>query len=782
MLQKMYLDNIDQIRGSRTQGEYAEGVRSKKLNFQFYWHALKKNKWLIILFTALVTVVAIYFAQAATPIYSAKSTLLLESQKANIISIEDLVSSEQESKDYYGTQYAILKSRLLAERVIRDIELRKNISQEQLVVMLTPSTSQEITRVLQSVGPDLSEALRYLVWGKSSANSAADIDSPSVVLQDLEQGAPSELQDRIRRKKNSEILGQFRKSLRVNPVANTKLVSINYESTDAEFSALVANAVANQYIESVIEQRQTIKENASEWMNWRITQLKVILDQSEEELLSFKKANGLVELGGNVGQLNEQELQVEINELALANNALFNATGLFREIGELKASTPRLLETLPLVQNDILVRSATTELGKSQRDLAELRNHYGEKHPKIVDAKSRLASLRLTLNGHIERIVSTFESDYQLKQQRVASLQDQVGRSKENIQLIGQQKITLETLEREVDANRDQYNSLFDRITETRTADGLDEANAVLAEAAWVPVDSIKPVKFIIIGLAFFCSLMLSAIVAFVIEFLDDTVSSTEDIERRLKTKLLGVLPFIGSGILRRKKSVPLIPQDVRGKSEFFLEAVNSCRTALEVSNERKLEVILITSSVPDEGKSTVALNLAYSFGKLKRTLLIDCDLRRPSIGRALGIPLTDAGLTSYLMQRAPLEQCIKRGVLDSFDCLTSGPVHHQPLDMLSSVRFAKAMEGFRRDYDRIIIDSAPTHIVSDALVLSKLADSVLYVVRPYKTSMKLIDSGLSKLAEARANVAGVCISQADIDKSLAYGGFELYAFGDDYL
>ena len=302
MLQKMYLDDLKEMRDSGSQGKYAKGVNPKKLDFLFYWVALINKKWPIFFFTAFMTTIAIFYTQVATPVYAANAVLLLESQKANIISIEDLVSSEQDSLDYYGTQYAILKSRALAERVILQLEAQGNIPQSQFAEKLAPSTMQQLVGFL-------SKPFRLFGWGdetsptnKGKANSSSTVSDVVGADGSLESTRPySETEF-------SEILSQFRQSLRVSPVVKTKLVSVVYESTDPEFSALAANAVAEQYIESVLERRRALKSAASEWMDGRIKELKVKLDESEDSLLSFKKVNGLVGLNGDVSRLNDQQL------------------------------------------------------------------------------------------------------------------------------------------------------------------------------------------------------------------------------------------------------------------------------------------------------------------------------------------------------------------------------------------------------------------------------------------------------------------------------------------
>lgn len=774
MLQKMYSENYTESQDSLSQSVYSEGLSSRKMDFQFYWRALSKNKWPITLFTSVMTAAAIFFSQLSMPVYEAKATLLLESQRANITSIEDLVGTEEDSADYYGTQLAILKSRALAERVVQQLEQQENISKDQFSELLAPSM--------------LNQLKSRFGLGDTAANDNGSSDEPitTVTAAVVPEGAVDS-SERQKVKKFNETLKHFRQAMSVNPVVKTKLITISYESTDPEFAALAANAIAAEYIASGLERRKEFKDSASAWMDGRVAELKFEMERSEDALLAFKKENGLVDLNGGVGRLNEQELLSTSAELAAVNSELSNARDMYRKIQSFKNSSPELLETLPFVQNDNLVRSVQNDLGEAQRDIFEARNRYGEKHPVIIDAQSRLKSLRTSLNGHIDRTVTTFENDFQLLNQRVASLRGKLEAGKQNIQVVGQKRITMEALEREVAVNRDQYRGLFNRIIETRTTDGLDEANALVTEAAWVPAFPIKPNKAFIVAFALFGSLLLAAVFAFLREFLDDTVISTADIERRLKTKLLGVLPLVSGGLFQGKTEKPLTPEDVTKASETYTEAVNTCRTALSVNQQRKsrgdeeFKVILVTSSIPNEGKSTVALNLAYSYGQLERTLLIDCDLRKPSIAGALGIDSNAVGLSTLLTQKPPVEDFIQRDILDSFDCLTSGPNSSQPLEMLASDKFAKILELLRLRYDKIIIDSAPTHVVSDALVLSKLADSVLYVLKPHETPIKLIHNGLSRLSEAGAPVAGVCVSQVDINKSKAVGGLEFHGFGINY-
>ena len=271
---------------------------------------------------------------------------------------------------------------------------------------------------------------------------------------------------------------------------------------------------------------------------------------------------------------------------------------------------------------------------------------------------------------------------------------------------------------------------------------------------------------------------------ALLYEQMDATVKGIADVEEKIGLKMLGILPLIKNGFLGKVGArLPLNPLQIEDKKGTFFESVNTIRTAISIddaTNPRK--VIVVTSSVPGEGKSTTAINLAYSMAQLERVLLIDCDMRRPSLGSALGTPKDSPGLTNLITGTATARQCIKRGAFDGHvDVLTTGPLPEQPLELLSSKRFEKILEKLGEYYDRIVIDSAPTQAVSDALVLSKMCDALVYVVKSHDTELNLVKRGIQRLRQVNAPLAGVVITQVDIDKIVSYGGDYYYQGYYDY-
>ncbi len=801
------------------------GSALEQLDLQHYLRILRKFKLPITLFTAAITALAAYYAYTATPVYSATSTLLIESQANSPITFEQLVGAETENTEYYQTQYELLRSRGLAQRVAERLNLWEHpefSSQTGVVNTQQTSSSQTATGMPEEPARGLSSAVASFknLLGMGGDAPAASSNDPSVVIDldnptaasqaqvgqntvqterplrmdpefannadgaafSLELDADAFGQAEQLSPNEQAVLGRFMSRLTISPVRKTKLVNISFASPDPALAALVANTVGEEYINSYLDAKIELTTRASLWLNQRLTELKGTLDESEDRLIAFKQENGLVDVGGSVGRLNEQELLLVTAELAQARSELSAKENLYREVQSLQGNA-ELLGALPAFQADPLIQRVKIDQGQAQRNLDELRNRYGERHPRVVDAMSQLQTLNATLEGHVARVVGSVTNDYQLSQQRVASIQSKLNVGKDEIQVIGTKKFELDALEREVATNRSIYDTFFSRITEAKSADGLEAANARISDYALPPASPFKPKKQLIIALAAIGSLILSMLMAFLYEQMDETIKGTNDIEGKLGLKLLGILPLIKGGVFNRAQKLPLNPLDIPEKNRTFSEAVNTARTAICLDDgEKPRKVITITSSVPGEGKSTAAINLAFSLAQLERVLLIDCDMRRPTVAKAAGFDRNVAGLSNLITQTATAKQCIIRGAFEgTFDILPSGPLPEQPLELLSSKRFEKILEQLGKHYDRIVIDSAPTQAVSDGLVLAKLSDAVVYIVKSHDTTMELVKRGTQRLKQVNAPLAGVLITQVDIDKITAYGGDYYYQGYYDY-
>lgn len=709
---------------------------SEPIAIRHYLLIVRKYIRPIALFALIVTSIAAIYALTATPVYRATATLSLDEQTASLVPLDELFGVDGENEEFFETQVEILRSRATAQQVIEQLKM----------------------------------------WQDAELGGGDDV--PATLGQGLNTTDNPDLSAG-----QEEVISAFLKRLRVNPLNKTKLVALSYESATPEVAAKVANTLGEVYIQNALDGRLAQSTIATDWLDERLGALKADVDEAEARLTTFRRENDLIAIQGNVGRLNEQQLLLNTAELAQARSELAAARSLLNDVQALRGNA-ELLETVPDVLADPLVQRTKIEQANAQRELSELLNRYGERHPRVIDAQSELVSLSNALESNINRVAATIAKDYQLAQQRVASINASLSGGRSDIQLIGDKRFEFEALQFEVDTKRSIYDQYFNRRAEYASKDGLQPVSARITDRARISASPVKPKKPLIIGAALLGSLFLGLVAAFLREALDDTVKGTSDVESKLGLSLLGLLPIVKPAAGKRIDTLPLSPDKVTGAHDPFSEAVNSVRTALTLnSRESDRKVIVVTSSVRGEGKSTSAINIAHALGQLERVLLIDCDMRRPSVARAAGLPISTRGLSDLIANTASAEDCFKIGEFGGHvDILPSGPIPDKPLEMLSSKRFARIVKEAASYYDRVIIDSPPTQAVSDALVLAQLADTVIYVVKSHDTSINLVRRGITRLQRAGGDIEGILMTQVDIDKMIGYcGNYSIEGYHDAY-
>ncbi len=709
-----------------------------------WFRVLLRYKWQILLITALATLLAVLYVQTAEPWYRSTQSLLLESPESNIVNIEKLVERVPEDPGYVQTQIEILTSQNHARRVIDSLQL---LNEPAFANVLLESTG--VNKAL----------LERVADGDRVSDPAPSIDALYV-----------------------EAASVFLASLSVEQVPTTRIVRVSYLSTDRRLAAAIANEVGNQYILSFLETNRELASKASGWLGKRLGELKTTFEQSEQELLDFRRENQLVNVSGNVGELSEQELMQAAEELSTAQLALSNTNDLVAELERITDSTD-LQELLPSLRADSAVRQTSADINATERELSRLANQYGPRNPRIVSLESELESLRRSLEEAIAQTVQAQQNEARLLTRQVASLSARLAAGKQDIQDIGVQRVKLQALEKEVQTNRDLYYTFFSRLIETRSTRGLESSNATIIETASPSLVPDKPDKALIVVLACIGSLSLAAIGAITINGFDDSIQSLDDVRDALNVRVLGVIPVYRKNTRRFYHMMRSgRPPDERAK-RIFMEAFKSIRVSLRLGGgSSSPKVLLLTSSVPGEGKSMCSVCLARSYAQTERVLLIDADLRRPSLSRALGVDESLPGLTSLIAGQNLIEQCIQRGKAGGFDLLGAGPATSQPLEFLSSRYFEDLLVQLAKRYDRVIIDCAPVVAVSDAALLSRQADGVLFIVKSHDTSGRLIRSALDKLRAVHAPLAGVLLTQVEIGKLASYGAeYDYHDYQDHY-
>lgn len=706
------------------------------------WNSLWRRKWSILSLVLAVMMVAALAVLVVTPIYRAAATLLIEQKAAKVVSIEQVYGLDGMGNEYLQTQFELLKSRALAERVVRQLNL---------------TTHPEFDPRQQP------EPLIDLSWLRSALNfhKVVPVTLPGD-LEDEEALSEAEIFD--------EVVKQFMEVTSVSQQGKSQLVTISVEMADPRTAALAANALANGFIESQLEATMEMSATATNWMNSRLGELRARLKEAEDRLQSFREAENLVDIDG-VSTIVAGELSLTADRMIDARRQRAEAESQYRQVQAMRSGGWERLATIPAVLGHPLIQQFKADEAKAKAKVEELSRRYGARHPAMEGARSELNAASASLRGQVEQIVAGIERNYQLAVANENSLRSSFNANKAQIQQISAKEFRLRELQREVEANRALYDTFMTRLKETSATADLDTANARIVDPAVVPSEPVKPKKTLIVLIAGLLALFAGVGLTLLLDALNNTFKSTEEIEGKLNIPVLGILP-----LLKKKERSEIAHMFQEGQNKPFCEAIRTIRTGVVLSAmDNAHKVIVITSSIPGEGKSTVSANLAFALGQVEKVLLIDADLRRPTLAKNFDFPVGTPGLANLIANTAKLEDCLRE--VNGISMLCAGTVPPNPLELLSSQRFAKAIEYLKSKYDRIIIDSPPTQAVSDAMVLSTFANALIYVIKSDSTAIPLVEKGVGQLLQNNAPVTGIVLNQVDVKKAQKYG----YSYGGYY-
>lgn len=711
--------------------------REDDLDLRHYWNVIDRRKWAILGLACVVSVITLLVCLAITPIYQATATLMIESKGANLVSIEEVYGLDTHAQQYYETQFEILKSRPLAERVI--------------------------------VGLGLTQSPEFV-----GDEPEADDAGPSGLarwLPFLAAGGPETRLDPV-----YELTEPYLKRLTIAPVRDTQLVHVRFEAADPTLAANIANAHSEAYIESMLDARMDMTQSAASWMTRRLEDLRNNLRESETRLQAYREREELVDVEG-LQSLPAREIDELTSRLIEVRRSVSQTKTAYLQVKQLRGASVKELGSLPGVLNDALVQTFRQATAEAEIRVAELGKRYGPRHPKMIAAQSELAAANESLARHIDSVADSIHSQYEEAQAEELSLNAALEDAKDRYHVVGRKGSELRALQQEVESNRQLYEMFYNRIKETSQTNDMQSASARVIAPAIMPMDPEKPDKKLFVVLAFVVSLVLGVVAAFLLDALDNTVKSAEDVEQKLAQPLLGMLPLVD--VPEGGEDIPLFP-DKEGSG--YAEAMRTVRTGIALSNlDNPYRTVMVTSSVAGEGKTTTSVNLAMTFSRMERVLLIDADMRRPSVSRKLDLPRAHAGLAELVAGSAQPEDAIVPMAEGRFDVIAAGVIPPNPLELLSSQRLRALLDDLGAQYDRIIIDCPPLLPVSDARVIATYVDSVVYVVKADSTSVNRVKIGLGHLAQTRAPVTGIVINRLDMRKAEKYSDYGYGAYHESY-
>lgn len=715
--------------------------QNELIDIKKYLNILNKYRTWLILITLSAAIIAVIAAISITPIYRATSVLLIDNQQPNIVSVEDVMGIDTSQQEYHQTQYQVLRSNRIAERVISTLNLSA-----------LPEFSGE------GESPGLIDQIKQKVYSIE-------------LLQPYLPAQPVPTAEQKQTSIEHRVLGRFKERLTVTPIKQTRLVNVSFESQDPQLAAQVANEVGTAYINSILEARISVTNDASGWLGDRLTELKQQLEDSEQALTDYLKQEGLVDLGaiGGIDSLASSELSDLTSRIAAANERRIAAEATASQLRSSRNSS-----SISEISRHPQMRDIRMAQFEAERNVSELSNRYGPKHDRMVQAQAQLQATRRSANALLNQLLAEQDKERQAALQQERSLKQMLAEKKREYQQLTIKEAEFNALKREVESNRQLYDTFLTRQKETNASGKFDSVNASFSDVAIAPQQPVKPNKSLIVGLATIMSALCSMSVVLLFEALSDTIEKPEDVESKLGLTLLGSVPLVKSRRLGSKALDSDLYFDP--KHHPYTEAIRSIRTTLQLNAHRQhSKLITLTSAIPGEGKTTTSLNLAISLAGLGKVLLIDTDLRSPSVGERFGLDPKHPGVSNILVSGTAIEECIYRDEKSGLDVLPAGLLVPNPQELLSSKKLETLLETVQNHYDKVVVDTPPCQAVSDALLIARQTGSVELVVHAGSTKVNLVKSTISKLINCDINIGGVILNQVEKKHS------DLYSYYDGY-
>lgn len=704
---------------------FGEG-KKPGFDIRFVIAALRANLVVIIAIIAAALALALTVTLLDTKRYIASASVQINDQSNNVLGeVEDTTSQVNNSWDterFLQTQVELFKSRALAMRVIKKLRLEGN------------------ARFYEQMG----------------------IPAPAATTP------PNSLRELT--------IGLVRGNMQVRMPRNSRIATVTFESTDPTLSALVANAYSEEFIQASLQQRYDSSAYARDFVANQLTEAKGKLEQSERGLNAYARQAGLIRTrdagpgtgpdGGGAGagatsittaslmQLNAAASQARANRIA--------AESKLRSIGRNSLLSNREAMSNPVVQQLFTQRA---EIEAKLQD--ELTRHL-EGHPNVRQLRAQLKSIDAQLNIAANNLRSSTDAEYQAALSTERQLEAQVNALKSASLSEQDRSVEYNLLAREADTNRALYDGLLQRYKELNASAGISNSNIAIVDRAEAPLSHSSPNLMKNLSYALLIGLGLAGVTTFLRNQFDDTVRVPEDVEHKLELPLLGVIP-------RSREANP--DEALLDPKSPVSEGYNSLRGALLYSTSHGLpKSLLVTSSQPAEGKTTTSYAIAQGFARMGRSvLLVDVDLRRPSVHRRLDLN-NEKGMSTLLTNQDSVDHVVKPSGLKNLDVITSGPVPPSPTELIASIRMEELIEELTARYDVVVFDSPPILGLADAPLISALVEGVIFIIESERARRGSLKASLRRLRTMRPVLLGAVLTMFDPSK-LSHGYSEYYGY-----
>ena len=736
-----------------------------------YWRVIQKRYPTVLVALLVVFMIGLFATFRGKPVYEARALIEIQKENPDVPTLQELFQIEGVSDAYIETQNRILKSENLARRVITQLGL------EKLPEFTRRSGSWQMAREKPAPQP---------IPAGFGMSLAADKTVPE------------------------EVLKNFEERLTVEPVKRSRLIEVTFESNDPNTAAQVVNTLTSAYIDANLEARWQAAQKASDWLSQQLLGMKAKLEKSEDELQKYGRGNGLLFLETEKGTSENivvQRLRELQQELTKAQADRYAKESLYRLLEE------RNYAELPGVFDNKLIQELTARLADLQREQSRLSANFNPNYPRVKELQSQIDESKAMLEAERTRAAGGIANDYKAAVSHEEMLQKAFTEQERQANDIAGKSVQYNILKREADTNKQLYVGLLEKLKETGVSSSLKATNIRVVDPAYPPKKFARPRILLDLSITLIVGMCLGIAAAFLQEHLDNTLKSSEDIERFLRIPALGAVPAMelsanprrlhgfqnNAAVLEAGKSngtnghngstgnngskngTRLAPpwnrievQDGGGHPHGALaEAFHGLRTSVLLSTaKRPPATLLVTSAQQGEGKTTVAANLAASLAQLgDSVLLIDADLRRPSLQKFFQVSRS-TGLVNYLTGDSDWRSLVWQAAPIGVSVLFCGPVPPNPADLLSSEYMRSLIREASKEYKFVVLDSPPLLNLSDSRILATLVDGVILVVGGGTTPRELVQRAYLSAVDAGSHVIGATINFADVRNDYYYSGY----------
>ena len=704
-----------------------------------YLMVLRKHQWLIAFFLLAVVSIVTIATFRMQPIYEATARVEIDRENTGAIHLtgsDDQYDAYIDTEDYITTQSKILQSETLAMQTVKLMGLDR----------------------LPQFGGQPGKPTKPAIPG-----SEASLTRPAA-------------------------LGAFLGGLSIKRVPNSRLLDVTFEATDPVLAARIVNAHLNNFIEQNFRSRFEAATQASNWLTGQLNEMKIKVENAEDARLAYEREHQIWTIDEK-SDISSQKLAELERQLTDAEAERINKEAVYQ------LAQSGSYDSIAAVRGSGVIQDILKQQNTLSAQYTDAVNQYGPKYPKVLRIQAQLKDLDELLAREKLNIGNQLEADYRGARQREILLKEALDQQKAEVNATAEKLVQYSILKREADTNKQLYDGMLQKLKEAGITAGLRSSNIRVVDPALIPTGPSRPNKTRNILLSIVVGLLGGVGLALLREYLDNTVKTPDDIETLARLPSLAVVPALTSasgkrhGRFSKLLKTPVVTSK-EGRAELIShnmpqsqmsEAFRALRTSLLLSQaDHPPQVILMTSALPREGKTTAAVNLAVTLAQLgDKTLLVDADLRKPGINRALSlVDGKHAGLSSYLAGVSSLDLItVPHPAITNLAAIPTGPIPPNPADLLSSRRLTELVADLRSRFKFVVIDSPPIMAATDAVILSVLVDGVLLVVRSGETPKEAFTRTRDLLAGVKCRVLGVVLNAVDASSPDYYYSYRYYPY-----